>query len=639
MITSKEVFAKRKEGAIDEAYKMSLELMAAPQANDWDRKAFGWCLVDLIKRDIKNGSTENLPHYRRQLESTEFDPSDDVLSKGIRNALSLCNPFGQQISEAKALSKNGQHAEAIAIYRKVWASGVADHEALTNLGWELYKHAKELMAGENINIGAVKRNLSDYLKLHLDKPSVLHSCVLQLAAKLAGQDKLSMLAFSHHWSLECLRREDFERYRAEGGKEYPSLAEKVILHAAKEAAASEHPEEQGYMLPFIDLAIERFPDNVFLKQNKAKVLLALGRHDEALAFGIAVTKAKINDYWAWSLLGEIVFQKNIEAAYGCYCKALTCPADVKFTGKIRLKVAQRMLEAKDYASAKHEVETIIKSKEQEGYKIPESIAEMASQAWFAETQAKVSNRDYYRANAKAGEALLFDDLPWIDANVGDTFIVPGKDGKKDKTKRKVFLKTASIPAEISIPESKLGSMKLAAGDAVRVKGEFDEDQRFNFFVLESRNAEAPWDIFTGKIGVVYNVNEGKKLIRYIVDREINGEISKSALSEVFAEGDAIEVRLSRHVSSRGPMYRVLLARSTDKKPSELLKKDFSEDVRVSNGMGFTPNDIFVPSHLLAKHHIDDGQNISGTAVLSYDGKRSRWGWKAVSILRVNEVAP
>ncbi|SHJ68564.1 DUF7017 domain-containing protein [Pseudomonas luteola] len=631
MITNKEVFAKRKEGAIDDAYKMALELMAAPQVDDWDRKAFGWCLIDLIKRDVKNGSTENLLHYRKQLESIEVNPSDDVLTKGIRNALPLCNPFGQQISEAKALSKNGQHAEAAAIYRKVWAKGAADQETQTSFGWELYKHAKGLMAGENFNVGAIKRNLSDYLKLDLDKPSVLHARILQLATKLAGQDKLSMLAFSRQWNFKYLRPEDFERYRAKNGKEYPSLAEKAFHQAGKEAASSENTEEQAYILPFINLAIERFPDNIFLKLNKAKVLLALGRLDEALAFGIAVTKARSNDYWAWGLLGEIVSKNDQEAAYGCYCKALTCPADVKFTGKIRLKVAKRMLEVNDYAAAKHEVETILRSKEHEGHKIPEAIAEMASKAWFAEAQAKVSNRDYYRLYAKAAETLLFDDLPWIDANVGDTFIVPGKDGKKDKTKRRVFLKTSSIPAEISIPESKLGRMKLAAGDAVRVKGEFDEYQRFNFFVLESRHSEKPWDVFSETIGVVNNVNEAKQVIRYIVDREVNGEIPMSVLPGTFAEGDAIEVRLSRYASKRGLMYRVLLARATDKKPSELLKKSFSEEVRVSNGMGFTPNEIFLPPYLLAKHQIEDNQKVSGTAVLTYNMKRSCWGWKAVSI--------
>ncbi|WOL27927.1 hypothetical protein [Pseudomonas fragi] len=250
---------------------------------------------------------------------------------------------------------------------------------------------------------------------------------------------------------------------------------------------------------------------------------------------------------------------------------------------------------------------------------------------FAETQAKASNRDYYRAHATAAEALLFDDLPWIDANIGDTFIVPGKDGKKDKTKRRVILKTSSIATEISIPESKLGRMKLAAGDAVRVKGEFDENQRFNFFVLESRHAETPWDIAPELLGVVNQVNEDKQVIRYIVSREINGEIPMSVLPCAFAEGDAIEVQLVRYGSKRGAQYRVLAAKASEKVPGNLLRKDFTEAVRVSNGMGFTLSEIFIPPPLVERCEIEDGQQISGTAVQVYNKKRESWGWKAVSI--------
>lgn len=636
MITSKEIFAKRKIGAIDEAYKMALELMASPQVNTWDRKAFGWCLIDLIKRDVKNGSMENLLHYRRQLESIELDPSDDVLTKGIRNALSLCKPFGHQISEAKALSKNGLHAESVAMYRTIWVNGaVDDQEIQTSFGWELYKHAKSLMASESFNIGAVKRNLRDYLKLGLDTPSTLHSCMLQLATKLAGQEKLSMLAFSHYWNFKYLRPEDFERYRAEDGKMYPSLAEKAIQLAGKEAATSEKAEEKVYMLPIISMAIERFPDNVFLKLNKAKVLLSLGQHEQALAFGLAVTKAKSNDYWAWDLLGEITSHKDQDAALGCYCKALTCSAEEKFTAKIRLKVAQRMIEIDDYAAAKHEIEVILQSKENTGQKIPASITEIISQVWFADTQAKKSNRDFYQNHAKIAEALLFNNLPWIDANVGDTFIVSGKDGKKDKTKIKLFLKIQSIPIEISIPYSKLGRMKPALGEAVRVKGELDESQRFNLYVLEKRHSETLWDIFSEQIGVVNNVNKKKKVIHYIIDQEINGEIPISELSENFEEGDAIKVRMARYISKRGPTYRALLAQATDEKPSELLKKSFSELVRVSNGMGFTSSEIFLPPNLLAKHRIEHDQKLSGIAVLNYNTKRSCWGWKAVSIDQYN----
>lgn len=636
MITSKEVFAKRKEGAIDEAYRMALELMGAPQVDDWDRKAFCWCLIDLIKRDANNGNQENLPHFRRQLESIEADPSDDVLAKGIHNALSLCNPCGQQISQAKALSREGRHAESAALYRKALADGCADRDAQNGFGWELFKHSKELMAVENVNLGAVKRNLNDYLKLDVEKPSLLHACVLQLAAKLAGQDKFSMLVFSRLWNLEYLRPEDFERYRAEDGKEYPSLAERVIQQAGKEAAGSDNAQEQNYILPHIDAAIERFPDNIWLKLDKAKVLLSLGLHDEALAFGLQVAKAKSNDYWAWGLLGDIVSRSDQEAALGCYCKALSCPADDKFTGKIRIKVAQRMQECNDLAAAKREIEAVVRSKESEGHKIPEAAAEIASQPWFAETQAAASNRDFYRSRSPAAEALLFGGLQWIDANVGEKFSFLDKEGKP-KQKRKIFLETSSFPTEASIPESKLGGKKLAPGDAIRIKGEFEGDHRFKLYMLENRNSDSRWDVFREKdvlpekIGVVDHVNREKRVLHFIVDRETDGVVPLSDLSHSFVEGDSIAVSLCRYTSRNGPAYRVHQAKATDKQPSEHIKKQFCEEVRVSNGMGFTESDIFVAPPFVAKHQVQDGQKISGTAVLSFNKKRGSWGWKAISI--------
>ncbi|EPX9365501.1 tetratricopeptide repeat protein [Aeromonas allosaccharophila] len=630
MITRTDVYAKRKQGDVDEAYRMALELMGSLDRDYWDKKAYCWCLIDLIKRDASNGMLDNLPHYRSQLESIRVDPSDEVLTKGIRSALALCSPCGREISQAKALSKAGRHAEAVAAYRKALAQCQADRETQTGFGWELFKHSKALIAAENVNIGTIKRNLNDYLKLDVEKPSLLHACFLQLASKLAGQDKLSMLVFSRLWNLEYLRPEDFERYRSEDGKEYPSLAERVLQQAGKEAAASENEREQEYVLPYIDAAIERFPDNIWLKLDKAKVLISIGMHAEALAFGLAVAKAKPNDYWAWGLLGDIISPMDRNAAIGCYCKALSCRAEDKFTGKIRISVAQYMLEGSDLAAAKLEIETLMRVKESEGHKIPEVVAEIASRPWFAETQAASSNHDFYKSRSPVAEALLWSDLPWVNANVGEKFTALSKDGKSIQ-KRKIFLETSTFPSEESIPESKLGGKKFILGDAIRVKGEIDDNQRFKIFLLDSRASKTRWDVFHEIIGVVDHVNRDRGVLHFIVDRIIDGLVPLNDLTESFSEGDSIALRLSRYISKDGPKYRVCQATPTSKQPSEHIKKQFSDKVRVSNGMGFTENDIFIAPPLVVEHNIKDGLMISGTAVLNFNKKRGTWGWKAVSI--------
>lgn len=630
MITSKEVFAKRREGDVDEAYRMALELMGSPTADEWDKKAFCWCLIDIIKRDAVNGHIENLPHYRAQLECIKADPSDEVLARGVRNALTLCNPGGREISRAKALSKEGRHAEASAAYRKALASSPADREIQTAFGWELYKHSKELMAVENVNLVAVKRNLNDYLKLDVEKPSLLHSCILQLAAKLASQDKFSMLVFSRLWNLDNLRSEDFERFRWEDGKDLASLAEKVIKQVGKEAAASDNTQEQEKVLPYLDSVIERFPDNLWLKLNKAKVLLSLGRHDDALDFGLTVTKAHPNDYWAWGLLGDIVSGTDGQAALGCYCKALSCPGEDKFKTKIRLKVARHMMESNDLAAAKLEVESVVLAKEREGQKIPQEVAEIASQSWFSTTTTAASNREFYMARVPDAEAILFGALPWVAACVGEKFTVQDKEGKS-KHKRKIFLETPNIPLEVLVPESKIGRNSFSIGDAIRVKGDFEDGKGFKLYQLEKRDSNARWDVLKEAIGVVDHVNLQKGLLHFMVDREIDGVIPLSDLSDSFVEGDSIALWLSKYTSRHGTTYRAHVAKASDKQPISDIKKQFCEEVRLSNGMGFTENDIFIAPPLVSKHQINDGQRVSGTAVLSFNNKRGNWGWRAVFI--------
>jgi len=627
MITNKDVFAKRKE-SIDEAYHLALQLMSAPDIDEWDFKAFAWCLIDLIKRDSNAGQQKNLAHYSQQLKAIKIDPNDDVLHKGVQYALSLCNPHGQIISEARSLSKQGRHAEAANLYRKLCANGDADTAIQTSLGWELYKFSKELMDKNNVNLNVVKKHLNDYLKLEIEKPSLLHSCFLQLASKLGGEDNFNMLVFVRLWGLNYLRPEDFNRYVAEDGKEYPSLAEKVIQQASKDAAGSENRESMNYILPYIDQAIIRFSGNIWLKYNKAKVLLALGRNDDALTCGLEVTKAKVNDYWAWELLGDIYSTSNPSATLSSYGKALLCSSDDKFIGKVRIKFAQRLVEAGDFVSAKYEIDRLVAYREKEGQKIPEDAMRIISEAWYGKTETRDSNVAFYKTKASDAESLLFSKMPWICANLGQKITVPEKE---DKPKRILFVKTSSVPMEVSIPESKFEFPDLNPGDGLKVKGEFDTNKRFQVYVIEKRGSDKQWDVFSEKVGIVDHVNKDRKLIHFLVDRDMDGVIPFSKLDNSFREGDAIAVKLSQYTSKQGQRYRVLQAVATDQIPSISVKKQFCEEVRESNGMGFTPNDIFIPPPLMNQYQIKDGQTVSGIALLNYNKKQKSWGWKAVSI--------
>ena len=85
MITSRDVFSTRKEGKLDDAYKMAVELISKPDNDEWDIKAFAWCLIDLIKREAQSGNSENIYHYSDQLRKLNIDVSDKICTQVVQS--------------------------------------------------------------------------------------------------------------------------------------------------------------------------------------------------------------------------------------------------------------------------------------------------------------------------------------------------------------------------------------------------------------------------------------------------------------------------------------------------------------------------------------------------------------------------
>jgi tetratricopeptide (TPR) repeat protein len=459
----------------------------------------------------------------------------------------------------------------------------------------------------------------------------LHTCILQLADKIAKEGKLNMGAFARIWGLENLRPEDYDPYISDDGNSYPSLAERVIQHASKDSFTNDAYEELIYLLPYINDCINRYPDNIWLKLSKARALMATKQSNEAFSYGLEVVKNKINDYWAWELLGDIHQSNSIDLAISCYCKALLCSKDINFVGKVKIKLAELLSKNGLDSEAKLEVDQLVNYRSENNQKIPESAEILMRSTWYQGAISSKSNHQLYLDKATHAEELLYSDLPWINAVLGDTFFI---EGKKDKAKRKLYVQSSSLPMEVTIPESKLAFDAGKPGAALKIKGEPDRENRFQVYAIEHRPSNDQWDIFEQQIGIVDHVNTSKKLIHFMISRTIDGVIHFSDLSERFKEGDAISLRLAKYTSRQGTRYRVLTSsRTTNPIPSSILKP-FSDDIREENGMGFTDDGIFIPPPLIRENSISDGDFVSGHAVLNYNKKRSEWGWKAISISKV-----
>lgn len=518
MITSRDLFNKRKQN-IDEAYTLALQFMQQEQQfNEWDLRAIAWCLIDIIKRDAKNGHREHLPLYAEQLQSFPL-PNDEILRNQAYYALTLC----------------GNHQTLLNCLRQDVHSGNSSVDLHMRLGWELLHFAKEQNSKHNVQ--GTKQTMLEYLRLHTERPSQLHSCFLWLADTLAKEEKLRMSDFVQLWGLENLREDDFQRFRTDDGKYLPSLAEKVIGRSCKNAINQHNQAVLQYLLPFVDSAIARFDDNIWLKMRKAQALIMLGQAEQARRYANAVVRKKSRDFWAWELLGDVYK----EQALACYCKALLCSKDINFVSKVKIKLARLLIEQGLYAAAKHEIESVAHFREQHAYKMPVELQQMQNESWYAQVEAEKSNRNFYLKQAPIAENLLFTDIPLL-------------------------------------------------------------------------------------IGVVDGVNTQKKLIHFIVDKKIDGIIPFSQLPDKFAVGDAIALRLEQNDTRN----RVLNCKKTNEPIPEHLLKTFDGELHLAGSVGFVEN-IFVPQELLKQHPFTNGALVSGKALLNYDRKKEKWGYKAIEM--------
>jgi len=521
MSSSQEVFELRREGSLDEAYKMALEVIATNPNDDWNIKALAWCLYDLIKKSSSQNKYSDAKNYLVKLESLKIDPSDDILISCVKNAKVLADQNKKIILDAKEKSKKGEHKEALKLFRLAIKAFPDDIDLNNQYAWEIQKEVKVIANEKKINSFELKKLFAEYIKLKNERPSQLHSLFLFYANKIKDSEDFNFISFLKLWDLKNLRGEDFQPNHFEG-KTYPSLAEKIVQHSFKIILNKNLYTEVDYFIPFLEEAIDRFPENIWLTYYKAKILHQLNRNDEALGFLIPVVKEKITEYWTWSLLAEIINDKDAEKSFSCYCKALLCNGEEKFTVNVRLKLAEMLIKKNLWNEAKHEISTVVKIKEKDGIKLSEQLIDWQNSDWYGNSIERSSNVDFYNSNKNMAEEILLDSMPWLETCIGDTFVIPDK---PDKPRRKLYIKLNYEIIEAKISDNKYDiKNKYSYGDAIKIKGEYNKSNIFNVFSIEDRKSSEKWDIFKWRTGNLVNFYINIFLINIKVWTFLSGEL-------------------------------------------------------------------------------------------------------------------
>lgn len=517
MASTKEIFALRKQGKIEEAFNLADALFNIDPNDEWVIKAYAWTLYDKIKILVEQKEYTKAKQLGEKLEQLPIEESDKYLYPSVQRVLLSIDPNREILKRAKAKSEAGDHSEALKLYKEAQIYFQNDLALENAIAWELYRSSKDLFASVPIKLADIKIVLAEYIKLKNERPSRIHSLFLGIADKIIESDQFNVISFLKLWDLNKLTDEDFQPNEY-NGKLYPSRGEKIIQHVSKLIIKKRLISEIDYFKPFLEIGIKKFPENIWLPYYKVKFLQLSGKNEEALNFITPIVKAKSNDFWTWALLAELYFDTEPEMSMSSFCRALMCPAEEGFLINTRIRLAELLLKKNMFSEAKYEIVRAIKTKTDQGLSLGAALTNYQNFEWFIKEQEIKSNNDFYKKKSRKAEEVLLKDLPWIEGCLGSTYVTQLK---PDKPRRNIFIKAKSNAhdreeiTKISVSERILKSLgKINNGDAVKLKGEKSKDGKYTVFCIERRTENA-FDIFPKNSGNITGIR-----------RNIKGDIEK-----------------------------------------------------------------------------------------------------------------
>lgn len=227
---STEIYALRRAGKLDEARKLAENSL---QQDDTDAdvwKAYAWTLIDICKREQHNGNIEEARKISDLLSriyiDTKYDGFTETLVRKIQALKLSVNPFYARIQEAKELSQNGNNDKSWEIFTQLSADGNLPEEAHESYGWTIYRYLRDHIT--QLDSAQARTQLKNYINLHNERPSMLHSQILNFALNYSRQDSnFRLVSFLRLWDPSNLRPDDFNDSRGSEGKTIPSLMSRI----------------------------------------------------------------------------------------------------------------------------------------------------------------------------------------------------------------------------------------------------------------------------------------------------------------------------------------------------------------------------------------------------------------------------
>lgn len=233
---SKTVFALRNEAKnlegisklnkLTEALNLAQRLFSAEPYDEWVQKAFAYTLIDLSKYYITNKNINQAGVYFNQLLSIDFQEIDEIIENQKNFLRPKIDTNYSEVQKAEKFSKDGNHQDALNIFKKLIVENrltELHHEAY---GWIIYRYIKD--KENELDSIQVRTFLKDYMNLQNERPSMLHSMILNFALHYSKEHKdFKLYNFYLLWNPQFLRYEDKSENHKDG-KTFPSLISRIF---------------------------------------------------------------------------------------------------------------------------------------------------------------------------------------------------------------------------------------------------------------------------------------------------------------------------------------------------------------------------------------------------------------------------
>jgi len=133
-----------------------------------------------------------------------------------------------------------------------------------------------------------------------------------------------------------------------------------------------------------------------------------------------------------------------------------------------------------------------------------------------------------------------------------------------------------------------------------------------------------------ELAVVEFVNKSSKILNFVISKTRAGYFKYERFLNDVEIGDKLIVRLNG--AGTDSRYNVITLEKTDQEASDEILRSFKGIIKINENMPFGHvEDIFIEPRLVKEHQLLNGMEISGVALISFNKKKERWGWKAIKV--------